>query len=247
MQTDSPTIETFQELLDTHSSVFYSARTAKALQNHWLSMKTFSLLPDQSVKPLYTSTEEQPLTFSDAEDCILDGELNDVKDDALEIELALSDRRKKIEIRHLESELNRWSVLVDTLPEVDITPEFDNQTLAVLRGRLVRYLMRSKEITFGRCTKDGIVDVDLSLEGPSLKISRLQGIIKLRSNGDFFISNEGKRPIFINGIPLMSSNKTRITHNAVIEISSLRFVFLVNYELINAIRHESAKTTSALN
>lgn len=26
-------------------------------------------------------------------------------------------------------------------------PEFDNQTLAVLRGRLVRYLMRSREVT----------------------------------------------------------------------------------------------------
>jgi len=26
-------------------------------------------------------------------------------------------------------------------------PDFDNQTLAVLRGRLVRYLMRSREVS----------------------------------------------------------------------------------------------------
>ncbi|KAL5292742.1 MCRS1 family protein [Megaselia abdita] len=244
---ENPTLETFQELLDKHSSIFYSARTAKALQNHWLSMKQYSLLPDQVVKPLYTSTEEQPLTFSDAEDCLVDGDLNEVRDDALEIELALSDRRKKIEIRHLENELSRWSVLVDSLTGVGITPEFDNQTLAVLRGRLVRYLMRSKEITFGRSTKDGTVDVDLSLEGPSLKVSRKQGTIKLRSNGDFFIANEGKRPIFIDGNPLLSGNKSRLSNNCVLEISGLRFVFLVNYDLINAIRHESAKTTSPLN
>ena len=44
------------------------------------------------------------------------------------------------------------------------TSDFDNQTLAVLRGRLVRYLMRSREITVGRSTKDGVVDVDLGLE-----------------------------------------------------------------------------------
>lgn len=210
-------------------------------------MKQYSLLPDQVVKPLYTSTEEQPLTFSDAEDCLVDGDLNEVRDDAFEIELALSDRRKKIEIRHLENELSRWSVLVDSLTGAGTTPEFDNQTLAVLRGRLVRYLMRSKEITFGRSTKDGTVDVDLSLEGPSLKVSRKQGTIKLRSNGDFFIANEGKRPIFIDGNPLLSGNKSRLSNNCVLEISGLRFVFLVNYDLINAIRHESAKTTSELN
>lgn len=49
--------------------------------------------------------------------------------------------------------------------------QFDNQTLGVLQGRLVRYLMRSKEITLGRCTDDNKVDVDLSLEGPAFKVS----------------------------------------------------------------------------
>lgn len=83
-------------------------------------------------------------------------------------------------------------------------PDFDNQTLAALRGRMVRYLMRSREvnlfffphwmvellviantfppwvvralqITLGRATKDKPIDVDLSLEGPAWKISRKQG------------------------------------------------------------------------
>lgn len=119
-------------------------------------------------------------------------------------------------------------------------PEFDNQTLAVLRGRLVRYLMRSREvmfecenwgkdgtyslivlkfqITFGRTTKEQGVDVDLTLEGPAYKVSRKQGTIKLRSNGDFFISNEGKRPIYIDGMPLLSGSKNRINNNCVIEV-----------------------------
>lgn len=179
-------------------------------------MKQYQLLPDQVVKPIHSS--DQPLSFSDAEDLILDAELTDHKDEALEMELALADRQNKREIRLLENELSRWNVLVDSITGVGLAPEFDGQTLAVLRGRLVRYLMRSKEITFGRDAKDCIVDVDLSLEGPACKISRKQGTIKLRSNGDFFIMNEGKRPLFIDGVPLLTGNKTRLAHNCVVEV-----------------------------
>lgn len=243
--TENPTVETFQELLDKNPAAFYPARTAKALLNHWTLMKQYSLLPDQTVKPI--PVEDHTLSFSDAEEMLNDNDLLDHKDEALEIELALADRKNKKEIRHLENELSRWTVLVDSLTGIGFTPEFDNQTLAVLRGRLVRYLMRSKEITFGRSAKDMTVDVDLSLEGPAYKVSRKQGTIKLRSNGDFFISNEGKRAIYIDGMPLLQGNKSRLNNNCVVEIAGLRFVFLVNYDLINAIRHESAKTTVPLN
>ncbi|KXJ68971.1 hypothetical protein RP20_CCG000783 [Aedes albopictus] len=241
----SPSQETFQELLDKNSTVFYQARTAKSLFAHWQVMKQFSLLPDQSVQSLPKS--DNILSFSDAEDLINDSELMDQKDDTLEIELGLADRKIKKEIRNLENELSRWNVLVDSLTGIGFSPDFDNQTLAVLRGRLVRFLMRSREIIFGRSTKDTVVDVDFSLEGPAYKVSRKQGTIKLRSNGDFFITNEGKRPLYIDGTPLMYGNKTRLNNNCVIEISNLRFIFLINYDLINAIRHESAKMNIPLN
>ena len=38
--------------------------------------------------------------------------------------------------------------------------------------RLVRYLMRSKEITLGRATPSHQVDVDFSLEGPAWKVAK---------------------------------------------------------------------------
>ncbi len=60
----------------------------------------------------------------------------------------------------------------------------------------------SIQITLGRTTKDQPVDVDLKLEGPAWKISRKQGIIKLQKTGEFFISNEGKRSIFVDGKPV---------------------------------------------
>ena len=62
-------------------------------------------------------------------------------------ELAIADRRNKKEIRHLEQELPKWQVLVDSVTGIS-PPDFDNQTLAVLRGRLVRYLMRSREVKY---------------------------------------------------------------------------------------------------
>ena len=75
------------------------------------------------------------------------------------------------------------------------------------------------QITLGRATKDNQIDVDLSLEGPAWKISRRQGVIKLRNSGDFFIANEGKRPIYIDGKPVLAGNKQKLYNNSVVEVS----------------------------
>lgn len=85
--------------------------------------------------------------------------------------------------------------------------------------------------------------MDLSLEGPAWKISRKQGVIKLKNNGDFFIANEGRRPIYIDGRPVLCGSKWRLSNNSVVEIASLRFVFLINQDLIALIRAEAAKIT----
>lgn len=71
----------------------------------------------------------------------------------------------------------------------------------------------------GRCTKDHTVDVDLSLEGPAWKVSRRQGTIRLRNNGDFFLSSEGKRPIFVDSRPILAGNKMKLNNNSVIEVT----------------------------
>ena len=74
------------------------------------------------------------------------------------------------------------------------------------------------QITLGRATKDNQIDVDLSLEGPAWKISRRQGVIKLRNTGEFFIANEGKRPIYIDGKPVLNGNKHKLNNNSVVEV-----------------------------
>ncbi|KAK7128166.1 hypothetical protein R3I93_020690 [Phoxinus phoxinus] len=238
ISSSQPKLEVFQDLLNKHPNVFYPSRTAKNLLVHWQLLKQYYLLEDQSVQPLPKG--EQVLNFSDAEQVVDDAKLKDSRDEVLEHELMIADRHQKREIRQLEQELPRWQVLVDSITGMN-SPDFDNQTLAALRGRMVRYLMRSREITLGRATKDKQIDVDLSLEGPAWKISRKQGIIKLKNNGDFFIANEGRRPIYIDGRPVLSGNKWKLNNNSVMEIAGLRFVFLINQELISLIKAEAAK------
>nr|BAM19551.1 reduction in Cnn dots 5 [Papilio xuthus] len=109
--------------------------------------------------------------------------LQDFKEDGMDVEMQLADRVEKKDIRLLENSLSRWQVLVQSVAGGNV--ELDKNTLAVLRGRLVRYLMRSREIAVGRSTRDHTIDVDLTLEGPAAKVSRKQATIRLRNSGDF--------------------------------------------------------------
>ena len=47
-QTSQPTLEIFEDLIDKNPETFYPLRTPKTLHNHWLLMKQYHLLPDQS-------------------------------------------------------------------------------------------------------------------------------------------------------------------------------------------------------
>jgi microspherule protein 1 len=195
------------------------------VQHHWQGLKQYTLLPDQSVQPYVSRDNhilnflDAEASIAESIDLGLNSGANNVmsiaatnvsgqlapgghdlvlfnnKDDALlDLELAAADRKAIKEIRHLEADIQKWQILVDKVRTCN-PPDFDNQTLAVLRGRLVRYLMRSKEITLGRTAKGHKVDVDLKLEGPAWKISRRQGVIKLKNSAEFYIANEGKRSI----------------------------------------------------
>jgi len=170
----------------------------------------------------------------------VDAELQDPEDAQLNSELVNGERNAKHEIRRMEAEVSKWQGLVDIASGTN-TSEFDNQTLAVLRGRLVRYLMRSREISVGRAAKDHIVDVDLTLEGPASKISRRQAIIMLKSTAEFHLANEGNGSVVVNGVPVLPGESTILHNNAVVEFASLRFIFLVNLELNEAIRSEAVK------
>jgi len=243
LKSTTPNVESshFEKILTSNASIFHPSRTARSLLIHWQYMKQYSLLPDQSVQPLpRPETAQHILNFHDGEDQVVDSELLDPPDARLNQEMMLVDRIAKREIRRLEAEVSKWQIVVEQVTGQP-TADFDNQTLAVLRGRLVRYLMRSREISVGRATAELTVDVDLTLEGPASKVSRKQAIIKLTNSGDFHLANEGKRPVMVNGNAVVMGEVAKLANNTVVEFCNLRFVFLINTELIEAIRTEAAK------
>ena len=120
---------------------------------------------------------------------MVDSELMDPPDLKLNNELDIADRMAKKEIRRLEAEVSKWGIVVEQVT-CQPAPDFDNQTLAVLRGRLVRYLIRSREIAVGRGAQEQTVDEDLPLEGPASKVSRRQAFIKLINSGEFYLAIE---------------------------------------------------------
>jgi len=236
-------IKECQQLLNNKPDVFHPYRTASALYTHWQYLKFHSLLRDQSVRPMPRPEQaQQILEFQEGEELVVDTDLTEPADDTTICEVHAAERQAKLEMRKLEAEVYRWQVLEDQALGSN-TSDFDNQTLAVLRGRLVRYLMRSREITVGRSTKDGVVDVDLGLEGPASKISRRQAVIKLKHTAEFHLANEGRRPVIVNGTPVLMGESILLQNNAVVQFSGLTFIFLVNLELIQAIRNESSKNS----
>jgi len=229
----------FQSILDANKDVFHPKRSAKSLLKHWQLMKQYYLLHDQQIPASFE--KHIFLNFSDVEDEYNDVEMeaqsNRRRDFDLDNELRQLQRSARKEMKQLEAELPLWNAMSAEAKEdckKKAVPDFDNQTLAVLRGRSVRYLMRSKEISLGRSSKEVRVDIDFSLEGYAYKVSRRQAIIKLRNNGEFVFANEGKRPVYVDGNPVLTGNKLRLNHNSVVELAGLRFVFLVNQKLINS-------------
>lgn len=246
-----PDLSEFKQLLDSNSHIFLPFRTEKHLQSHWQLIRYYNLIPIVLNGRVLRPRREELPTFSEVEETVdrdilntlsehiatnFDGHTvaSKLKEDPVHQELMINARRVKREIRKLENEIPKWQALVDSMRGISHS-DFDdsNSNLAVLRGRNMRYLMILKQITFGRCTKNSIVDVDLSLEGPAKRISRRQGMIELQVNGEFVIVNTGKRPFYVDSQPVLrNGNFTVIHNNSVVEIDGLRFVFLINLDLI---------------
>lgn len=201
----------FAPLLVTNKGVFHSSRTAAKLEEHWKMMRKYHMLHDQSA-----STE---LSLSDSED----SDESKKDESRIETETKIAHQRVIYEILAVKKELEE-SIRVLKQNDV-IKDDCDPNAVAVLRGRMMRYIITSNEVTFGRATPENSVDIDLSAEGPSNKISRRQGTIRKLENGDFEIYNEGKLPLFINGKSVTRGNKSKIRNDSVIQISTMSFVF----------------------
>ncbi|EDV21072.1 uncharacterized protein TRIADDRAFT_30763, partial [Trichoplax adhaerens] len=223
---NSPSLDVFKQMLMDNADTFHTSRTPKTLYNHWLLMRQYRLLPDQLVE---LSGKRETISFSDVERELDDEELTENRDEILDNEIAIAHRKSKLQIKKLETELPKWQEILDKIYDDDTpTFDFDSDTLAVLRGRLVRYFIRKKEVTFGRAATDGDIDIDLSIEGPAWKVSRLHGYIKLKPDGTFHVKNEGRRPVYIDGKPVTTGSRSTLPNNCTFEVCGLKFIFLIS-------------------
>ena len=126
----------------------------------------------------------------------------------------LADRQAKMSIKKLEKDLPVWQELLN-LPDI---PVFESGVIAILKGRVVQYMMRTNEVTLGRNSASSQVTFDLTLEGPAYKISRLQATLKMSPDKVLTIRNEGRRPMYIGGNVVVTGEMTQLQHNQVIEV-----------------------------
>ena len=47
----------------------------------------------------------------------------------------------------------------------------------------------------------------------------LQAMVQLTDSGDFMLHNEGRRPMYVSGMVLLSRTSTKLQHNQIIEVS----------------------------
>lgn len=229
---DDTSKETFQKLLDEHLNVFHPSRNAESLKDHWLLLRHYHLLNCQTARGMNGVAN----TLADMEAKMVDEQIIGGEDDSLNQELTYTDRSHKREIRRLEREIPQWTVLIENSGHVDGLDLVDfssDETLALLKGRTLKYSINKKKVSLGRCCIDFDVDIDLSVEGPAMKISRRQGILTYEDEGFFKLLNCGKRPFYINGVPLAFGASTTLMNNSVIEIYCIKLVFEINPNLFD--------------
>ena len=128
------------------------------------------------------------------------------------------------QIKRAEAELYLWQVLADHATKSENAFE-DVECLAVLECDNFKYLMKSRDISLGRSSEDRKVDLDFALIGNAKKVSRSQGAIRMNDEGQFFIFNNSKRTIFVDGKVLFNSCKTQLFDKSIIQVWR-EFVFV---------------------
>ncbi|KRX74779.1 Microspherule protein 1, partial [Trichinella sp. T6] len=204
-------VERFQTVLSKHSEVFYPGRTAIGLMDRWLMLKAEGLLIDQNhaepSKGRSSGGRKQAVSFM--------AEMKKSNNDRGTPDFDLATVHNMPVITQFVTNASNASFSVDVL--------------AVLRGRVVEYLIQVPEIVVGYKKRTDFEGVDLSYEGPCGKISRRQAVISYRSNSkEFVIFNEGSAIIYVDGKACSKGSSLTLKNNSVIEITVIMLKFFIN-------------------
>ncbi|KAI6652899.1 Microspherule protein 1 isoform X3 [Oopsacas minuta] len=230
-----PNVQEFEAILANNLTTFHPSRTPHSLHYHWSLLKKYNLLCDQSPSQIHSI----PNQFSQALLGLKDKDLTQEqghREMACLYEKRLQDKKQKVEVITLEKQLADWRFLL----EGSLCENFTSDTFACLKGKNSHFIITSPKVTIGRNTDEDIVDIDLSKEGPALKISRKQAFIQFDSSSNkFYITNIGRCHIFINDTPLMTENSQVVEDMCLIAFGELSFIFVINPCLPNQMSNDS--------
>uniref|UniRef100_A0A0R3WRJ7 FHA domain-containing protein n=1 Tax=Hydatigena taeniaeformis TaxID=6205 RepID=A0A0R3WRJ7_HYDTA len=154
----------------------------------------------------------------------------------IQLERYRARRRLHAKMARVEEEARRWTALVESKVANGIIIS-DHQpiypTLATLTGRRSRFLIKCKNVTFGRTVHNFAPDIDLSREGEASRISRRHGKISLADNGVFWLTNLSKHPVLVDGTPVLKDKKYQLSDKSIVCISHLSLRFDVEHEHIS--------------
>ncbi|XGW20407.1 hypothetical protein V3C99_003863 [Haemonchus contortus] len=196
-----------EDLIKKYPEDFHSARTPQSLLDHWHILNSYGILTPGPQSGL-VDWELLERTYD------LTGRVNFDETRALNAAASCDAREREFS-----------KVVVQPVTGI-CSPATDVR--ATLRGRVVRYLVRTDRVVLGRSTPRDPVDLDLALEGPAEKVSRRQAVIaRDPATGQFEMTNVGARTVFVDGKPLGTNNRTRLADNSIIQIAIIRLVFRI--------------------
>ena len=72
------------------------------------------------------------------------------------------------------------------------------------------------------------VDVNLALEQPASKVSRLQCLLEMDLNHGYLLRNVGRQVVVVNNVEVQNGHKVKVPHLSLIEVGTVRLLFLMN-------------------
>uniref|UniRef100_A0A914I9D8 FHA domain-containing protein n=1 Tax=Globodera rostochiensis TaxID=31243 RepID=A0A914I9D8_GLORO len=231
-----------EQLLEQNQHIFHHARTVKVVEEHWRELKNVRLLIDQS--PQRDDNQEENLL-----ERIYDlGSLVGI-DPSDQFPLDVEERQFARSALVAEREMNDWqNVFVSAITGIPASlPNMSPNSMGILFGKTTTYDIRDDKVLIGRSTGNHAVPVDLTLDGPTARVSRKQAFLKMTDNGECTIRNLGRRPIYVNGLPLLENEATILPQNSTIEIAKMKLKFMKNENYQREVQQNRAFGNRQLN
>ncbi|GAA31438.2 microspherule protein 1 [Clonorchis sinensis] len=154
------------------------------------------------------------------------------------LELYRKRRRLWARLRRTAEEAKRWTALVEVRASngLELTdPQPIYPALAALTGTRTRFLIKEKEVTFGRSSFVYKPHIDLSREGDSARVSRCHGRIRLMPDGAFWLANFSPHPVFVDGNPVLADEEVELRDLATVVVAHMTFRFDINQLYVNSL------------